>query len=99
MSSYPFAPLVELTRGPLVESIHLGALTVVDASGKIVASVGDPNMVANLRSSSKPFQSLPLIENGGAERFGMTDREISITCASHSGTDEHVAVLKAMHAR
>ena len=89
----PFSPLVELTRGPLVESIHFGALTVVDASGKIIASVGDPNLVANLRSSSKPFQTLPLIENGGAARFGMTDREVSITCASHAGTDDHVSVL------
>ncbi len=99
MNLNQLSPLVELTRGPLVESIHVGALAIVDASGKLVASVGDPELYANMRSSSKPFQSLPLIENGGVERFGLTDREIAITCASHSGTDEHVAVLKGMHAR
>lgn len=92
-------PLIELTRGPLVESIHLGSLAVVDASGKLVAWAGSPDMVANLRSSSKPFQTLPLIENGGPEHFGMTEREISITCASHSGTDDHVAVLRGLQAR
>ncbi len=99
MPSNPFSPLVELTRGPLVESIHFGALAVVDASGKLIASVGDETLVANLRSSSKPFQALPLIENGGAEHFGLTDREVAILCASHSGTDEHVAVLKAAQAK
>lgn len=99
MSSAPFLPLVELTRGPLVESIHFGALTVVDASGRLVASVGDAQLFANLRSSSKPFQALPLIENGGPEHFGLTDREIAIMCASHAGTDEHVKVLIGAQAK
>jgi L-asparaginase II len=94
-----FAPLVELTRGPLVESIHFGALAVVYASGKLAASCGSPELVANLRSSSKPFQALPLIEQGGAEHFALLDREISITCASHIGSDEHVDVLRAMQAK
>jgi L-asparaginase II len=97
MSSNPFQPIVELTRGPLVESIHYGALAIVDSNGHLVASHGDPDLVANLRSSSKPFQSLPLIENGGAEHFGLTDREVAITCASHNGTDDHVNVLTSMH--
>jgi L-asparaginase II len=99
MNSNTFAPLVELTRGPLVESIHFGALAIVDASGKLVAGAGDVDLVANLRSSAKPFQALPLIENGGVERFGLSDREVSILCASHSGTDDHVAVLKGAHAK
>ncbi len=99
MPSNPFSPLVELTRGPLVESIHFGALAIVDASGKLVAGVGDTNLVANLRSSAKPLQAIPLVENGGVERFGLTDREVAITCASHSGTDEHVSVLKSAQAK
>ena len=99
MTSNPFHPLVELTRGPLVESIHFGALTVVDAAGHVVASLGDADLFANMRSSSKPFQALPLYENGGAEHFGMTDREIAITCASHHGTDDQVQVLRGLQAR
>jgi L-asparaginase II len=99
MNSNPFLPLVELTRGPLVESIHFGALAVVDASGTLVASVGDADLFANMRSSSKPFQALPLYENGGAEHFGMTEREIAITCASHHGTDDHVQVLRGLQAK
>jgi L-asparaginase II len=97
--TFPFASLVELTRGPLVESIHYGVLVVVDTSGKVIASLGDPDFMANLRSSSKPFQTLPLIENDGAEFFQLTPREIALTCASHSGTDDHVAVLKGIQAK
>ncbi len=99
MNLHSFSPLVELTRGPLVESIHFGALAVVDASGKLVASAGDADLVANLRSSAKPFQALPLFESGGDQAFGLTDRELAIMCASHSGTDEHVAVLKSAQAK
>ena len=91
MDSY--VPLIELTRGPLVESIHFGALAVVDSSGRLIASQGDPNLTANLRSSAKPFQILSFVEAGGMEAFGFTDRELAIACASHSGTDDHVQVL------
>lgn len=99
MTPTPYELLVECTRGPLVESIHLGAFAVVDAAGRLVASAGDPDLFANMRSSSKPFQALPLIEQGGAETFALSDREIAIMCASHSGTDDHVAVLRALQAR
>ena len=94
-----YQPLVELTRGPLVESIHFGALAVVDVNGSLVASVGDPDLVANLRSSAKPFQALSLVESGGADAFGLSERELAIVCASHSGTDEHVAVLRGLQAK
>jgi len=99
MSTSPFVPLIECTRGPLIESIHYGVIAVVDATGKLIASCGDPNFIANLRSSAKPFQTLPLIENGGVQAFDMSDREVAITCASHSGTDEHVSVLKGLQAK
>jgi len=91
--------LVECTRGSMVESIHFGALAVASSHGKLLASVGDPQLTTFLRSSAKPFQALPFIERGGAEHFGLTDREIAILCASHSGTDEHVAVLRTIQSK
>jgi L-asparaginase II len=91
--------MVELTRGPLVESVHFGALAVADAQGRLVAQYGDPALVANLRSSAKPFQALPLIERDGAEAFGMSDREIALICASHMGTDDHAAVLSGLQSK
>ena len=51
LTSHPgVQPLVEVTRGRLVESIHYGALAVVDARGDLVAHAGDPSLKTYLRS-------------------------------------------------
>jgi L-asparaginase II len=91
-----YEPLVEITRGPIVESIQFGAVAVVDSSGKLLASLGDPGLVTFLRSSAKPFQALPFIERNGDTAFGFSPREVSLICASHSGTDEHVRVVSGI---
>lgn len=91
-----YVPVVEATRGSMVESVHFGAAVVVDSSGQVFASVGDPLTRAFLRSTAKPFQALPFVEMGGVEKYGFSDRELSLMCASHHGTDEHVAVVTGM---
>lgn len=90
-------PLVEVTRGDIVESIHYGAFVVAFSNGDILANEGNPELVTYPRSSMKPFQALPFIERGGAEFFGFTQREIAIMCASHAGTNMHKQVLEGMH--
>ncbi len=92
-------PLVEVTRGEIVESIHFGAFIVVDSHGKVLASEGNPSLMTYPRSAMKPFQALPFIERGGAAAFSLTDQEVAILCASHSGTDLHKSVLEGMHAK
>ncbi len=99
MAAEPYEILVEVTRGPLVESVHFGAFAVADASGRLLASAGDPQHVAYLRSSSKPFQALPLLERGGEQAFNLSDAEIALMCASHSGTDLHYETVSALQAR
>ena len=89
-------PLFEVTRGDIVESIHYGSMAIVDSSGKLISSYGDPKAVAFLRSSAKPFQALPFVEGGGVEYFGFTPRELSISCASHEGSDLHVQTVEGM---
>jgi len=91
--------MVEVWRGPLVESLHFGAAVVVDARGRLIASFGDPQTVTFWRSSAKPYQALPFLESGGAEEFGLTDREIALICSSHSGTDEHVRTVQGIQAK
>jgi L-asparaginase II len=91
-----YQPLVEVTRGSIVESVHFGALVVVDATGQVLASWGDPQTTTYLRSSAKPFQALPFVEMGGVEQFNLSEKELALMCASHSGTDEHVATVQAM---
>jgi L-asparaginase II len=90
------APLFEVTRGNLVESVHHGSIAVVDSSGKLISSYGDPQTVTFLRSSAKPFQALPFVERGGVEYFGLTPRELAISCASHEGSDMHVQTVAGM---
>ena len=91
-----FLPLLELTRGPIIESTHFGAIAVVDSSGKNLASYGDPNAVAFLRSSAKPFQALPFVERGGVEHFVFTPRELALSVASHETAQIHLETVRGM---
>ena len=88
--------LVEVTRGQLVESRHRGSVSVVDADGATVLSIGDVDRRVFPRSAVKALQALPLIESGAADKFGLTDEEIALACASHSGEPEHVRVAGSM---
>ena len=94
-----YQPILEVTRGRIVESIHFGAVAVVDSSGRLLASLGDPKTLTFLRSSAKPFQALPFIEHGGDQTFHLTSKEVALICGSHDGTDEHVEVLKGIQAK
>ncbi|MGA9266967.1 MAG: asparaginase, partial [Rhodomicrobium sp.] len=93
MSANPV--LIEVMRGAAVESRHRGAFVVVDASGKIVHSAGDPRMSIYPRSAVKPLQAIPLIETGAADLFGLTDKELALACASHKGEPVHVDAVNA----
>jgi L-asparaginase II len=94
-----YQPLFEVTRGRIVESVHFGAVAVVDSGGRLLAWLGDPKTVTFLRSSAKPFQALPFIERRGDQTFHLTSREVAIICGSHDGTDEHVEVIKGIQAK
>lgn len=96
MQEKTFVPLIELTRGEIVESFHFGAVVISDHAGNILFNIGDPELVTFLRSTAKPLQVLALLEHSGTGQYHFEDDEIAIMCASHSGTDEHVAVLKRL---
>jgi len=90
------ASLVEVWRGPIVESRHRGHLTAVSGRGETISSLGLPQTVTYLRSSAKPFQALPVIVSGAADRFGFNEQEIAIACGSHSGEPIHVNTVRSM---
>ena len=92
----PYAPLVEVTRGYEVESEHTGAIAVVDSSGHLVASIGQPTQATYVRSCAKPFQALAFVCSGAADAFGATEEELAIVCASHSGEPEHIALVESL---
>ena len=85
---------VNVTRGPLVESIHRGDIAVVNSKGDLLYYIGDPYKVTYMRSAAKPIQALNVILSGAADKFRFTDKEISIMCASHYGEDFHKKVVE-----
>ena len=88
--------LCRVTRGDLTESIHVIFATVVDDSGHIVFSTGDPNYLTCIRSSAKPFQAAAAIKSGAIKAAGFDESEIALMCASHLGEDIHVKTAKSM---
>ena len=89
-------PLVEVRRGSITESRHRGHIVAAEPDGTVIASLGSPQNVTFLRSSAKPFQALPLLTSGAAERFGFTDEEVALACASHNGEPIHTHIAASM---
>jgi L-asparaginase II len=90
---------VEQLRGGVVEAWHDVHAAVVDMSGRLVAATGDPSLVTFWRSAAKPFQALPLVEDGVMERFGITTQELALCCASHSSEPGQVALVREFLAK
>lgn len=87
--------LVEVTRGALVESVHRGGVAISDAHGNIAFSLGDIAPPIYPRSALKPIQALPLVESGAAQCLGVSDEELALACASHSGEPMHTERVAA----
>lgn len=90
------AAYVDVLRGGVVESVHRVSVAVVDPNGDLRARAGSPGLVVFARSAVKPVQAVPLVEDGAADRFGWTERELALACASHSGEARHVHVAAGM---
>jgi L-asparaginase II len=88
-----YQPLVEVSRGGLPESVHHGAIAVTNRTGQLISSWGDPETAPFLRSSAKPFQAIPVVESLGDQ---LSDRQIAIICASHSGTTPHIEEARGL---
>jgi L-asparaginase II len=85
---------VEVTRGGVVESTHAVDVVVVRHDER-VALAGSPGRVFFARSAVKPFQAMPLVEDGVLDRYGLGLEELALACASHSGEARHVAVARS----
>jgi L-asparaginase II len=88
-------PLIaEIYRGSTVESRHRVDAVVVDASGRIIDSFGDTERAVFPRSAIKMIQALSLMESGAAEAFGLSQKCISLACASHLGELQHTETVE-----
>jgi L-asparaginase II len=86
--------IVEVTRNGVVEAQHRVHAVAV-RGGEIVAAAGDPRLLCFMRSSSKPFQALPLVR----ALDDLAEDEIAIACASHRDTPDQVAAARKLLAR
>lgn len=82
--------LAEQTRGNFVENRHRGAFVVCDAEGRIIAAAGDISRPVFPRSAIKSMQALAMVTSGSIGEFALTDEELALACASHTGEDYHV---------
>jgi L-asparaginase II len=81
-------------RGDVVEAVHrVHAVAVQD--GEVIAVAGDPELVAFMRSSSKPLQALPLAR----ARDDLDSRDLAIASASHLADDEQLEAVRALLAK
>jgi L-asparaginase II len=93
------AVAVVVRRGDRVESQHRVAYAVAAGDGRLLEAAGDVEREVFPRSVIKPLQALPLVESGAADRFAVSEPELALACASHSGEPEQVALVRAWLAR
>ncbi len=86
-------PMIEMWRGGLPESRHRGHAVIFGPDG-VEQVWGDADAVIFPRSSCKMIQALPLVESGVAERAGLTDAQLALACASHSGAAVHTGMVR-----
>jgi L-asparaginase II len=91
--------VIEVTRGPLVESRHLARACAVDASGRTVAAWGDAEAPVYPRSANKALIAIPFVETGAAAAYGLGAEELALACASHHGQPLHTRRVAAWLAR
>lgn len=86
----------EVWRSGRVESVHLGAAAVADASGVVVAHAGDPELCSYLRSAAKPLQLLVMLRLGLERVAPLREAEVAVCAASHGGETAHVAAVRCL---
>lgn len=102
------APLAEVGRGGVVESVHAGHLVVTGPDGRVLASVGDPGVAVLARSTLKPLQLAAMLEAGlwplegplegagDAAADRALDAPLALAAASHNGEPVHLDGVRAV---
>jgi L-asparaginase II len=90
------APLLETTRGGALENTHFGAISAIDAQGRLYASAGSVDLCPFTRSTLKSLQALSLFQSGGAHKLSLTPSNVALLCASHNGEPMHIAQCQSI---
>lgn len=90
---------VQAFRGDYIEDHHAVSLVVMNSAGETLFVAGNPELEVHMRSSAKAFQALALFQSGAFERFGLSLKELSLCCASHDGTADHIETARGILAK
>ena len=83
-----------MRRGGLTEAVHrVHAVAVRD--GTVIARAGDAELVAFMRSSSKPLQAIPVAR----VRADLDERDLAIASASHLADEAQLDAVRALLAK
>jgi L-asparaginase II len=89
-------PIADVVRTGFTEGRHHGSVAILDASGTLVASIGDAQGPIFPRSSNKPVQATAMLRCG----FEPAEpAELAIVAASHRGEPRHIERIRALLAR
>lgn len=88
-----------MTRGQGTESSHTVGGVIVGIGHWEELRFGHPEMATFWRSSMKPFQALPVVEDGAVAAFGFEAADLALCCASHHGTPTQVERVRSMLSR
>jgi L-asparaginase II len=88
----PATVVAVVDRGGFVEGHHYGSLIALDADGSVALSAGLPNEPMLPRSCAKPLQAAGMLRAG----LDIDSELLAIACASHSGEDRHVDVVRRL---
>ena len=88
--------VVEVLRAGVVEARHRVHIAIANADGEMIARTGKTNALTYYRSAAKPFQALPLVEEGVTSRLGISLSELALCCASHEGEPDHISTARSI---
>lgn len=96
---FPYQGYIVSDRCGVIESRHTVNAAVVDASGKLLYTVGNSARMTLARSAAKPLQALAVLETHCFDKFGLDEGDLALMCASHNSEDRHINRALAMLAK
>jgi L-asparaginase II len=87
-------PLAHVVRSGFVESVHHGALVVLDEAGRTQLAAGDVTGPIFPRSSNKLLQAVAMLRAGLDPETAVPAELLALAHASHSGESFHLAGVR-----
>ncbi len=87
---------VAVTRGGGTESEHRVHAAIVGEGDELLGAARDSDAFTYWRSCAKPFQVIPFLSSGGFDSLEWGEEQLAVSCASHGGEPEHIAIVERM---